>query len=510
MKLKFYLLLFTFFCCGQIKIIAQSVVITDQNSNTGTINIDCSYSFVPPKKVRLTATYPDLKSSTDYTVATAPFASIGNFTQGTPVVFVADDSWSSNIPITFPFCFYGNQFTTLNVTDNGIVRFGYNSATAEAAPQTVSNTTPSSGLTKNAIFGGFQDMLNIPVAFGCSVGENCGTITTFVTGVAPFRKFIVNYNGVNHFNCDGFNTKKSTFQIVLSETTNEIDINVLDKPFTCSANGTPNSLLGLNNSDGSIGIAPPNRNTGYWDAQNESYKFTPSGTSATTIQWFDSLSNLIGTGNPIDVIPTSNTSYSVEVNYNTCVPQMITDDINIVFDLNYPVTPDINQNICDVVAPFFSQIVDVESFVPTIPGRVTTFYTLEAEANAAVNAIPNMNAVLISSQSQVFYYRVTQGICYSVGKITINLFKTPTTIDQDVFVCDSNNDNSETVTLSTLTSQLIGLDPAFAVIYYQNLPNAISGSNPFNSAVVTTIPGFYEVYIRTVNPLIPIVIALVK
>ena len=126
---------------------------------------------------------------------------------------------------------------------------------------------------------------------------------------------------------------------------------------------------------------------------------------------------------------------------------------------------------------------------------------MQAEANADVNVLPNMNAVLINFQSQVFYYRVTQGICYSVGKITINLFKTPTVIDQDIFVCDTNNDNSETVTLSNLTSQLIGLDPTFTVLYYQNLPNATTGTNAINAITVATIPGFYDIYIRTINPL---------
>ena len=136
---------------------AQVVTIADQNGNNNIatvapqIKIDCNYNFVPTKKVQLTATFPELKSPTTYIVAPINYVPTGLFNAGTPIAFNADDHWSINIPIGFPFCFYGNTYTSLNVVDNGIVRFGYNSALGDGSFSSINNVVPSPSLIKNAI-----------------------------------------------------------------------------------------------------------------------------------------------------------------------------------------------------------------------------------------------------------------------------------------------------------------------------------------------------------------------
>ena len=140
-----------------LNVVSQTVSIADQNGNNNIItpspqiNIDCNYNFVPPKKVQLTATFPQIKNPTTYKVDPITFAPLGLLTSGNPISIAADDIWSTNIPIGFQFCFYGNNYSTLNVADNGIVRFGYNSSIAEGGFSAINNTTPSPSLIKNVV-----------------------------------------------------------------------------------------------------------------------------------------------------------------------------------------------------------------------------------------------------------------------------------------------------------------------------------------------------------------------
>lgn len=472
MKLKVTLLILFFFLIN-LFVQAQTnpvVVITDQN-NTTDVTIDCNYAFVPPKKVRLTATFPIIKNPTTYKVDPISFTPLGTFSQGTPVAVNADDIWSSNLAIGFPFCFYGNTYSTVNLADNGIIRFGYNNSVPDVTSfSSISNVTPSPSLIRNAIFAGFQDYLVAPVAFGCIAGDNCGSITTYTTGIAPYRQFIINYNLINHWGCSNdlnpINTVKSTFQVVLYETTNVIDIYVKDKPLTCignssANNGITNSLIGLNNSDGSQGIAPtiPNRNTSVFSVTNEAYRFTPDGTSTTTIQWFNNLGAFIGGVNPIEVIPTANTSYSVTIIYNTCTPITITDNINVNFDLDYPVAPTITAKYCDVAPPFLSQDgIDIETLLidsADAVDTVKTIYNSQAEADAGPILVPpltGLNNYTMTTPTKTFYYREEIGICYVTGIINLSLFVTPIIADKQIDLCDTLNDNVEPVTFSTIVN----------------------------------------------------------
>ncbi|WP_286925819.1 T9SS type B sorting domain-containing protein [Flavobacterium sp. UBA4197] len=506
MKIRTITFLFIFISFISKSLYGQvpELIISDHNNTTGTITIDCDYNFIPPKKVRLTATFPDLKSTTEYTVESVPFNQTGSFADGTPIVFSGDDTWSSTIPMGFTFCFYNNNYNSVTVGDNGIVRFGYDSSVPEGAFSSIINTTPNPSLVRNAIFGGFQDMLNIPAGFGCATGENCGTVTYLTTGTAPFRKFIVNFNAVNHFNCYGTNTRKSTFQIILNETTNIVEVNVKDKPLTCtgniSANGNGNSLIGLNNSNGTKGIAPPQRNTGTWAAQNESYQFLPSGASSTTLSWYNAAGSYLGNANPIEIIPPNySTFYNAKVLYNTCSPVTMENTIVINYDLDYPVAPDISANFCDTANPFPDEIVDIAGLLPAEAGIIKTIHNTQAEADANANALPGMDTFHMTTTTRTFYYRVTKGSCYATGKITVKLFQTPQIADQEIRICDTNNDGTEPVSLPGLTSQISGYLPGMTVSYYHNLPNANAGINPVTSITVNNPPGFYDVYIRVVN-----------
>lgn len=501
---KIILIILPFLFIQFISAQPPTVTITDHNGNIGSATIDCIYNFVPPQKIRLTADFPILETTTDYTSSSVSYNLIGNLTDGNPVSITDDDVWSTTIPLGFTFCFYGNSYTNFNVSDNGIVRFGYNPATPEGSFSSIENTTPSSSLIRNAIFGSFQDYIVAPVGFGCTT--NCGTISYYTIGTAPFRKTIINFNGLNYFNCTGLDARKAYFQLVLSETTNEIDVNVQDKPLPClgnsSANGNGNSLIGLNNADGTIGVAAPGRNTSEFAVTNESYKFTPSGASATTVVWTNQFGVSLGNSNPIEVIPPqSNTFYTATVTYNTCIPSIIDGVFNVTYDPVFPVSTPIVENICDVAAPFPNQIYDVEALVTPNAGQTITFHNSQLEADNNTNALPNMNAYNLTSATTMFFYRRSLGTCYSTSTVTVNLFQTPDLFDVTINYCDTGNDNVENnIYLPGLTSQIPGFNGGWmTATFFQNLANATANINPINFVSITNPPGYYDVYVRINN-----------
>ena len=507
-KIIFLFLLFSLFFSAFSQ--NPTVAISDHNGNVGNTLIDCNYTFVPPQKIRLTADFPDLQSTTNYTSSTVGYNLIGNLSDGNPVAIAADDVWGASIPVGFTFCFYGNSYTSLNVSDNGIVRFGYNPANPEGSFSSITNSTPSASLIRNAIFGGFQDYIMAPVGFGCASGDNCGTISYYTTGTAPFRKMIINFNGLNYFNCLGANAIKAYFQVVLSETTNEIAINVQDKPLPClgnsSANGNGNSLIGLNNSTGTLGVAAPSRNTSEFAVSNESYTFTPSGASATSIVWTDQFGVSLGNSNPIEVIPPQATTfYTATVTYATCIPRQIQGVFNITYDPSFPASPNIIENVCDIAAPFPNQIHDVEALVTPIVGETITFHNSQLEADNNINALSNMNVYNLTATVTTFFYRRSLGTCYSTGRITINLYQTPNLNDVVISYCDAGNDNVENnIPLTTLTNQIAGFNSAWmTATCFQNFPNATANVNPINFVNLTNPPGFYDVYVRIHNTLRP-------
>ena len=512
---KIIFLYFVFLYSSSVFCQNTQVIITDHNGNSsvnnGKINIDCNYNFIPSKIIELTATFPEIKSPTTYAVATITYAPVAAFSSGTATLFTSDESWSPDLQIGFPFCFYGNNYTSLNLADNGIIKFDGVSTVPSGTFSTISDPVPSQSIVKNAIFAGFQDYLLTTGAFGCVLGDDCGSVRYQTAGVAPFRRFIINYNLVNHWGCSNplnpINLVKSTFQVVLYETTNIIEIYVDEKPLTCATNANANgdivnSLIGLNNSTGLDGIAAPNRNTSVWSANDEAYRFTPNGASITTVQWFNSSnpSVSIGSSNPIQVIPTSNTSYTVKVNYATCTPKQIEDSIDVIFDLNYPLAPNVIGNYCDVAPPFFNQDgINVENLLidPTdLPLTIKTIHATQNEANFNLNPISGLDNYTMNTASQIFFYRETIGVCFVTGQITLNLFATPQLNDQIIDVCDLDNNGSEQITLSALNAQIIGYNAStIGLGYFQD-----SGATvPLSVISVNAPPGFEDIYIKVRN-----------
>ena len=137
-----------------------------------------------------------------------------------------------------------------------------------------------------------------------------------VLGSAPARQFVVNYIDVCHFgfSCSDYT---STSQIILYESSNFIDVNIIDKPI-CTEWNDGLALVGIQNIDDTIAFTPEDRNTSAWEASNESWRFSPSvGEADYVFEWYDG-DTLVGTEDAITVYPEETTTYTAAVTYNLC------------------------------------------------------------------------------------------------------------------------------------------------------------------------------------------------
>lgn len=200
----------------------------------------------------------------NYAVSAIPYHifAADNNVQGTQ-----DDRCSDLIPLGFNFDFYGNIYNQVVVSTNGYIDFRSEMANG-FSPFSFSQTIPNVSFpVKNSILGCYQDLNN-------SNGE--GTITYGITGVAPYRKFVVLFDNNSLFAC---NASKSSFQMILYETLNTIDVQLIDKQ-VCASWGGGNTVTGIINGAGDAGISPEGRNTGSWTAFHEGWRFTKYNSSS--------------------------------------------------------------------------------------------------------------------------------------------------------------------------------------------------------------------------------------
>ncbi len=270
----------------------------------------------------LIASFLDIRETSSYTVESIPHVLPipYNQTGGTQVSANTDDVWSTIITLPFPFCYYGQTYTTCKIGSNGAILFG---------PATSGGGHPwsfTASLTNNTGINGAGHVLGVYHDIDPSV---CGTIKWYVSGTAPCRQFIVSYNEVCHFSCTSI---KSTHMMVLNETTNYIDIYVQSKP-TCSGWNGGRAVIGLQNIAQNGGIIAPNRNTTpTWNVTTpEGWRFKPAGTPLYTIEWFQGTTSL-GTNDSITVCPSSQTTYTAQFTYTKCgstTPTVLTDEVTI-------------------------------------------------------------------------------------------------------------------------------------------------------------------------------------
>ena len=149
----------------------------------------------------------------------------------------------TDLPLPFPFTFYGQPYEYLRVTEDGITTFssGYK------------GYLPLWGYNQNIFPGpGNPDAVVAPYAGGIN-RQGGGGVYYRTVGTSPNRKFIVEWNRVSHASNYPSNEGDVTFQMVLLESTNEIVFQYKDVIYQ---EGLPDNfgagqIVGIENQDGS-------------------------------------------------------------------------------------------------------------------------------------------------------------------------------------------------------------------------------------------------------------------
>lgn len=198
-----------------------------------------------------------------YTNASTSYAP-SSYTAGTLLTF-PDDQHSAVVPIGFSFCYYGTTYTQAVVSSNSYISFNTAMASTYSPWVTVPIPTTTPAEVVNSIMFPWQDI-------DPSVGAT-SDIRYLTSGVAPNRKFIVNFATVPMFSAS-CNSLIYTGQCVLNETANTIEHYIQTKPI-CATWNSGNAVHGLNGPGGCDFSVVPGRNNTNWTATNDARLFTP-------------------------------------------------------------------------------------------------------------------------------------------------------------------------------------------------------------------------------------------
>lgn len=196
-------------------------------------------------------------SQSNYSVAPIPYQV---YTNAATPISTTDDSYSGVIPIGFDFDYFGTVHNEMIISTNGYVSFNLNLANTYSPWNVTAQIAQPNFTVTNSIFASYHDMNN---------SNQIGSITYSIVGFAPYRKFVVMFEDQPHFQCAQL---RSTFQLILYETLNFIDVQIVEKPICTSWNGG-NALVGIINEDGTSTLTPPGRNTSAWTTTLEGWRF---------------------------------------------------------------------------------------------------------------------------------------------------------------------------------------------------------------------------------------------
>ncbi|MCL9804617.1 T9SS sorting signal type C domain-containing protein [Flavobacterium amniphilum] len=264
--------------------------------------------------VDLEATYLQLGQTTSYSVQSIPYSPPYQFGCLANAVSVnTDDVWSPTINLPFNFCFYGTNYNQCLIGSNGVLTFDTTNNTPGGFSEwEFIDNLPNAALFRNSIFGVYHD---IDPSVGGTVGWELVTLST------GCRALVASWNDIPMFS-SSCNSILYTGMMVLYENTNIIEVYIKQKS-VCASWNSGNAIVGVQNGAGTVGTVAPNRNglSPDWTTTNEAWRFVPSGTSITSIKWYQGAGTggpVVGTTDVINVCPAATTTYTAEVTYTLC------------------------------------------------------------------------------------------------------------------------------------------------------------------------------------------------
>lgn len=214
------------------------------------------------------------------------------------------------LPCHFHSVFFGTKYTQCLIGSNGELGFDFTYANGPI--------TWTYGAIPSAQSG---EIGSIMYPYMDIYFPDGGTIYTATYGSAPCRVFVVSGDSCSYFDGGLCPTQYITSQVVLHESTNQIDVNIKHKD-VCTAWNSGNSTLGIENVAGTIAYPVPGKNATDWSADSLSYSFIPAGNSnnSITYAWYDTATNtLIGTTDSLIVCPLVTTTYRLHItSFTSC------------------------------------------------------------------------------------------------------------------------------------------------------------------------------------------------
>jgi gliding motility-associated-like protein len=259
----------------------------------------------------LTASVVANNQTSAYTVGAIPYAPYP-YSGGTGVSVGIDDVWSPVINLPFNFCFFGASYTQCIIGSNGQISF---------------DLTLASGYDGWSITTALPSLTNMPVNTICGVFRDIdpalgGSVYYYITGAAPCRALVVCYDNVPLFDnisststCGG--TPNSSFQMVLYENTNYIDVYV-GNSFSCSTWNGGYGIIGIQNATATTAVCAPGWNYPSTPTGNGvAFRFSPSGAPSYTVTWSDP-TGVVGNGLNFNACPGTTTTYTASMTLTNC------------------------------------------------------------------------------------------------------------------------------------------------------------------------------------------------
>ena len=229
--------------------------------------------------------------TSDYSVKQIPFEShIFEFTEGTNIGASSDDHWQSGVQLPFTFTFFGKPYTTVYPGTNGLISMNPQSGFCEYAYPQPPTSPPYSAIPfkyKNCIYGVYEDI--DCGYFNTYCYNTMGAVRTGVLGSPPCRAFVFNYLNVGLFGHHSSPSNYNTYQMVIYEGTNIIDVYIKHRDCCASTNNSNHEgIVGLQNNTSSQILLAPGRGMTSWTADEEAWRFTPVTPldELGTLRWF--------------------------------------------------------------------------------------------------------------------------------------------------------------------------------------------------------------------------------
>ena len=320
--------------------------------NPKVIEFDCSKPVVLLQaNVIATGQY-----TSDYKVEQIPYDEnnmLFAYNEGTSIGASSDDSWLSGVPLPFTFIFFGKPYTTVYPGTNGLISMTPQSGYCTYSYNAPSATPPYSSIPyvyKNCVYGVYED-IDCRYYTNKNDGLGNGAVRVGVLGQYPCRAFVFNYLNVGLFGLTSTSSGSqynnyNTYQMVLYEGTNIIDVYVKHRKCCATTNSSGEGIIGLHNNTSSQILLAPGRGMTSWSTDNEAWRFTPITPldENGSLTWYiNSIAdtNIISydphaKNRIITVSPSDTTVYISEYRYTNAVGDLLVLYDTTVINVNIP------------------------------------------------------------------------------------------------------------------------------------------------------------------------------